>query len=445
MTLTARLRNVHISNASYGIADYISLPILMLCSAPFLLHRLGIEQYAIWVLASAAVTSGILLSAGFGDAALKYISVYRGKNDRVGVERIIRTLLGINLILGTTVATLLGLFIPLLVSHLPNISAELQTRYRRALAIGCILLVVKAVESVFICTQRAHERYDIAARFTIATRIATISAAVVIAALGRGTVTIMLLTLLVAIISVALQACAVRRLLGVNNLLPSLDRASIAELLNFGVFSWLQGLIGLLAGQADRFLVGYLLGTHALAYYSICVQAALPIHGVAAAGLQVLFPYLAARLGVLNITAMREKFAAAFSINIVLVVVLAAPIIFGSRYILRLWMGQDFATHASVALSITACGFALLGLNVTGFYMLMAMGRIKLLALVNTVGAAVMLIAIAILAPYFGIAGAAAGRLLYGPIVCLIYIPLRNALRITQAVPGQAVAMQRAL
>lgn len=445
MTFTERLRSVHISNATYGIADYISLPALMLCSAPFLLHHLGVEQYAIWVLASATVTSGFLLSAGFGDAALKYISAYRGNNDQAGIERIVRTLLGINLVLGTTVAALLGLFIPLLVSHLPNVSAELQASYRRALDIGCVLLVVKVVESVFICAQRAFERYDIAARFTITTRIVTVGAAVIVAALGRGTVTIMLLTLLVALISVALQASTVWRHLAIHSLVPSLHLASIKELFSFGAFSWLQGLVGLFTGQADRFLVGYLLGTHALAYYSICVQAAMPIHGIAAAGLQVLFPYLAARLGVMSIAAMRQKFAAAFAANVALVAILAVPVIFGSRYILRLWLDQNFAAHASVTLSITACGFALLGLNVTGFYMLMAMGRIKLLVLVNTAGAVVMLLAITVLAPRFGIAGAAAGRLLFGPIVCLIYIPLRNALRVAENAPGQAIAMQRAL
>jgi len=77
--------------------------------------------------------------------------------------------------------------------------------------------------------------------------------------------------------------------------------------------------------------------------------------------------------------------------------------------------------------------------------MLMAMGRIKLLVFVNTVGAVVMLAAMTLLAPRYGIAGAAAGRLLFGPIVCIIYIPLRNALRIRQDAPGHAIAMQRAL
>jgi O-antigen/teichoic acid export membrane protein len=397
------------------------------------------------VLASAAVTSGILLSAGFGDAALKYIAAYRGNKDHAGVERTVRTLLGINLALGTTVAALLWLLIPVLVSHLPNVSPELRTSYQRALGIGCILLVVKAVESVFICAQRAYERYDIAARFTIATRVATIGAAVGVAAFRRGTVMIMILTLLVALISVVLQAHAVRRRLAIHSLLPSLQRASVRQLFSFGAFSWIQGLTGLLTGQADRFLVGYLLGTHALAYYSICVQVALPIHGVAAAGLQVLFPYLAARLDVLSISAMRQKFQTAFAANVALVAFLAAPVIFGSRYILRLWLGQEFAMQASVALSVTACGFALLGLNVTGFYMFMAMGRIKLLALVNVVGAAAMLAAIAALAPRFGIVGAAAGRLVYGPIICVIYVPLHKALRAIQSVPGEAPAMQGAL
>jgi O-antigen/teichoic acid export membrane protein len=445
MTLSARLRSVHLSNATYGIAEYISLPILMLCSAPFLLHRLGVEQYAIWLLASAAVTGGMLLSAGFGDAAVKYISTCRGRNQQTGVERIIRTLFAINLTLGTVVASLLWLFTPLLVAHLPHIAADLRVSYQRALSIGCILLLVKVVESVFLCTQRAYERFDIAARFTIVARTAIIGAAVVIAAMGRGTVTIMVVTLLVSLLSLAAQMVIVCRGLELHSLLPSWDRATIKELFSFGCFSWLQGIVGLMTGQADRFLVGYLLGTHALTYYSISVQAAVPIHGIASAGLQILFPYIAARLGILSVTAMRRKFAAAFAANVVVVAALAAPIIFGSHLILRLWLGEDFAAHATTTLTVTACAFALVGLNVTGFYVLMAMGRVKLLALTHLAGAVGMLAAIVILAPRFGIVGAAAGRLVFGLIILSIYRPLQKALRVTQTTPGDAPAMLEAL
>lgn len=439
-----RLRSP-LSNATYGIAEYVSLPALMLCSAPFLLHHLGVEQYAIWLLAGAAVTGGTLLSVGFGDAAVKYISACRGSNDHSDIERIIRTLFAINLTLGAVIAAALWLLLPLLVSHLPHSDATLRLNYQRSLAIGCILLLVKAVESVFLCTQRACERYDIAARFTIATRTVTIVAAVLIAATGRGTVTIMLATLLIAVISLALQMAVLHHHLALSSLLPSWHLHSIRELSSFGAFSWLQGLVGLLTGQADRFLVGYLLGAQSLAHYSICVQMALPIHGIANAGLQVLFPYLAARLGILSVSAMRRKFALAFAANAVVVALLALPLIVWGRLLLRSWLGEDFAAHAAPALTITACSFALVGLNVTGFYVLMALGRIKLLAFTNLAAALAMLVAIAYLAPRFGIVGAASARLVFGLILLSIYGPLQKALRNPQIARGEAPAMLEAL
>ena len=445
MTLLSRSRSLPISNATYSILDYLSLPVLMVASAPFLLRHLGVEQYAIWILAGAAVTSGVQLSAGFGDAALKYIAAYRGDNDRAAVERTIRTLLGINLVLSLAVALLLASTVPFLVTHMAHLSDSLQTTYWRSLLIGCVLLIVKAVESVFVCAQRAYERYGVAARFTISTRVLTLGTAVVLAELGRGTVTIMIATLAFAVVSTILQAIALQHHIESRFLLPTLHPDAIRELFGFGAFSWLQGLIGLLSGQADRFLVGYLLGAQSLAYYSICVQATMPIHGIAAAGLQVLFPYLSARLGSLNVAVLRQTIVTAFKTNIVIVALLSLPLICGSHYILRIWMGPDFATHASAAMSIAGVSFALLGLNVTGHFVFMAMGRVRLLAALNAIGATAMLISIAFFAPRFGIIGATAGRLVYGPIICLIYIPLWRALQCKRKATSTQQVIQEAV
>ncbi len=424
MTLLARLRGATISNAGYSVLDYLSVPVLMLASAPFLLKHLGVEQYAIWVLASAAVTSGVQLSAGFGDAALKYIAAYRDESDGPSVERTVRTLLGINLALSATVSLLLACCVPLLVTHMPHLSDAMRVAYRRSLHIGCVLLVVKAVESVLVCAQRAHERYDIAARFTISARILTLGTAVVLADMGQGTVAIMISMLAFAVASVLLQALTLQRHLKAQVLLPTLQPSAVRELFSFGTFSWMQGVIGLLSGQADRFLVSYLLGTQALACYSICVQATMPIHGIAAAALQVLFPYLSARLGVLNRTILRQTIVTALTANIIIVAALALPLILGSHYILHLWMGTDFAAHASLPMSIAGASFALLGLNVTGHFVFMALGRVKILTALNAIAAAVMLALIALLSPRFGIVGASAARLAYGPIICLIYFPI---------------------
>src|SRR5437764_12904104 len=81
-------RNRNSTNAFYGIADYLVLPIGMLLAAPFLLGHLGPAQYGVWVLAGAAVSSGGIVSGRFGDAAIKEVGACRGVHGGVGVVRI---------------------------------------------------------------------------------------------------------------------------------------------------------------------------------------------------------------------------------------------------------------------------------------------------------------------------------------------------------------------
>jgi len=87
-------------NAVYSAAEYVAQPLSMLLAAPFLVHKLGLQQYGIWMLVSAILGSMGILSTGFGDATVKYVSAYRGQNNPAGVERTIRATLTINAFLG---------------------------------------------------------------------------------------------------------------------------------------------------------------------------------------------------------------------------------------------------------------------------------------------------------------------------------------------------------
>src|ERR1700756_1599701 len=74
------------SNSAYSVAEYIALPLCMLVAAPFLVHHLGLPQYGIWMLVSSILGSVGILSTGFGDATVKYVSAYRAKKNFQGVE-----------------------------------------------------------------------------------------------------------------------------------------------------------------------------------------------------------------------------------------------------------------------------------------------------------------------------------------------------------------------
>jgi O-antigen/teichoic acid export membrane protein len=412
------------ANAFYGVADYLVLPIGMLLAAPFLLGHLGTAQYGVWVLAGAAVSSGGIISGSFGDAVIKYVGDCRGRGDRPGVVRIVRNMISINLVLSGSLAIALWCLAPYATRHIVKVDRELQTICLHSLRIGSGLLLVRSIESVFISTLRAFETYGATARISICSRIAILTVAVALTRHGRNVAWIMAATFLISSSGTLAQALAVRAKIGSFSPMPCWQRKTVSDVAVFGTFSWLQAISSVAFSHADRFFVGFFMGAPAVAYYGLCVQVAQPIHGLVSAGLHFLFPHLSTRLPVAPLSEIRRKITMASIINAALVVSFALPpIAVGSR-ILTKWIGPAFGQEPLLIFPTIVCGFALLGMNVTAHYTLLAVGQVRLVTYLNLLAGVVMLLAMAMLIPRCGLQGAASARLVYGPITCLAYLYL---------------------
>jgi len=151
----SRDRRPAIFNGLHSIAEYISQPLGMLLAAPYLLRHLGAAQFGVWVLASAAVNSGNLLSSGFGDAAVKYGAMHRGRNDPFGAARIVRGMLFINLSLGGLLAVALWSLAPYAADHIARIDIGLRQACLQSFRIGSLLLSIRLIDSVFVSALRA--------------------------------------------------------------------------------------------------------------------------------------------------------------------------------------------------------------------------------------------------------------------------------------------------
>jgi O-antigen/teichoic acid export membrane protein len=417
-----------VTNSAYAVADYVAQPLGMLLAASYLLHRLGASQFGVWILASAAVSSGSLLSSGFGDAAVKYVAMYRGRRDWDGVARIVRGMLAVNLGLGGLLALALWCAAPYAVSHIPHIEEGLQHACLLSVRIGSLLLAVRSIDSVFVSTLRAFEHYSPAVRIGIYSRLGSLIAAVILVANGFGVVAIMLATLGISMLALVAQGFAVRAYAGRILLLPSLHRETLSLIAGFGCFSWLQAVSAVVFNQVDKLVIGLVLGAPAVAVYGLCAQAAQPIHGITGAGLHVLFPRLSSRLETEPISSLKRTVWRAFKANALLAALLGAPMILLSRVILSLWMGRQFADQAWPVLAILSASFTLFALNVTAHYTLMAAGRVRLVTFFNLAAGAAMLLLMLPLTHRFGLIGTACARLVCGPVTCLMYLPLYRML-----------------
>ncbi len=414
----------HIANAAFGALDYIAYPAGMLLLAPAILHALGIDRYGIWAMANALLMTGAILASGFGDANIRAVAQARGSRLNAEVIEAVRSALGIHLALGFAIGCLCWIAAPALTLHTVQAHPELGGDCLWSLRITAALILLRAIETVCVSTQRAFSRYGAAIQVSMIARLLSLLIAWIVSRFERDVAAVMAATLLLNGLALWIQVRQLKGLLRIERLTPSLHAGTTRALLGFGVFTWLQAVAGLLFGQVDRLIAGVALGTSAVAVYTFCVQLTQPIYGVAAAGLHFLFPHLASDAARGSRQTLMRAILGTFAANFCFACAALAVLLLYGETILRLWAGSVVAHDAVTVLPAAAWGSALSALSVTGSYSLLALGRPRAVTMLSILGGLVMAAALALLTPRYGLTGIALSRLLPGMVTLLVYIPL---------------------
>lgn len=419
----------HLTNAAYGVLDYAAYPVGMLLVAPIILRNMGAAHYGVWAVVTAAVSMGSIVASGFGDANIQHVASQRGLGRHQDLLRTVRSMMGINLVLGTVLAALVWTFAPLAARHLVRLDGALRLDCLWSLRIASLLLWLRTMESVCISTQRAFQRYGAAVRISIFARLLSLAAAAAISYFFHSITSIIAASAVVSLWGTRLQFSRLQQLLQVTSLAPAWDSSTVKALLGFGAFSWLQAVSGVVFSQADRLFLGVSLGAAAVASYALCTQLAQPIYGFAASGLHFLFPHLAEQSTSQNPSHTRKAVLVAFACNLLMVAVATGTLMLFGQRILRSWAGPEIAQSSAAIFPIIVWSSALLGLNVTGTYALLAFGRVHILTWINLSAGAAMLLLMGWMLPRLGTYGLALARLCYGSISLLLYLPLARELR----------------
>jgi O-antigen/teichoic acid export membrane protein len=414
----------HLTNAVYGLLDYASYPFGMLMAAPVILHKLGAAEYGLWMIATAVVSAGGIIASGFCDANIQRIARLRSRNETRSMVETVRSMMGINLVLGFTIALGVWIAAPFAARHIAVSGITPVRECLICIRIAGGLVLVRAVESVGVSTHRAFEQYRGTVQISTVVRLLTLASASILALVGRRTVSILVATAVFLVVGTYMQCRGLRSLLGTVALWPSFRIGESKALICFGVFVWLQTLGTVVFGQFDRILLGVSLGALAVAPYALCVQFAQPVFGLTASGLHFLFPYLSRRAGTLPNAVLKRTLLKAFVINALLVASCAGLLILLGDRLIRLWAGPAVANSAKGIFTPIVLGSALMGLSVTGTYAMQALGRFRTVAVVSLGGRAAMLPLMIYLLHCAGLRGLAVARVCYGLIALIVYLPL---------------------
>jgi O-antigen/teichoic acid export membrane protein len=416
-------------NAAFGLGEYLFIQVLQIAATPFLVHRLGLEQYGIWVLINSVVAMTDAMNFGLGNAALRFVSVYRGRGETASVIQVIRASVSTSILIAVLAGSVTYLGARFLVGSAFKVPEQLTTVATEACQLTSLLVAVRIVDLTLSAALRGYERYDLAALASMGIRGGTVLSAVILVQQNFGLGAMVVAGIMVSLTGVIAQGVLVHRLIGASPWIPVWKGVQLRDMAGFGVYAWFQSIGGLIFGQTDRIVVGTMLGVAALGTYGVCLQLAQQIHVLLSAMFSVLFP-LTSRLRETGTPgSLFRGLGSLIALNAVIAAALAFPLIFFPQKILMLWMGHTFGAEAGSLLRLLAIAFLVLAVNVALHYVLLGAGDIKFVSLTNLCGGAASLAVTMVLVPLAGLNAAALGRLVYGGIVSLNYSRVTKVLR----------------
>ena len=405
-----------VRNAAYSSADYLLLPILWLISTPIFVSRLGTDQFGIWMLVNTLMGVSGIMAFGLTDATVKYVSKYRSIGDEARVVRVVRSTLTMYGVLGVFTALIVFFIAPLLVNHVFKVEEQNIALATRALQIGGIGIAARFFDSVFQSAIYGYERYDLAARVTMVTNALSIGMNLVLVLAGYGLTAILVNTFGWIVVGGICKAW-ITKIKVIKSLVikPVLDRVILKEIFSFGVYSWIQGISGILLGQVDRLLVASLLGTTALSYYAICLQLAQQVHSLLARTTAFIFPLVSAIKEAGSIDSLRSLYFKGLNFTTVAGIAIGFPLFMGAHGVLSLWMGQSFADEASSVLRVLVFSMCIKATSIVPYYYLNGTGFVRLNAVFTLVSGTAVALASFLFIPSLGTIGAAWARIANTP------------------------------
>jgi O-antigen/teichoic acid export membrane protein len=196
------------------------------------------------------------------------------------------------------------------------------------------------------------------------------------------------------------------------------ERARVRELLGYGAWVSVSSLVSPLLEALDRFLIGATLGAAAVAHYSVPMNLATRGQVISTALARTLFPRFsqlgpeeATRLAVRATISLAHCFAAA-----------CGPAIILSGPFLGLWLGADFAAHATPVAQVLLIGAWTNGIAFLPYTLLQGQGRPDLTAKIHVAELVPFVAALWLLVERFGLVGAAIAWTLRTTADCLVLL-----------------------
>ncbi len=387
------------------LGQMLSLP-MALVAIPLLIAALGTERFGILMMAWLAIGYFGLFDLGLGQALSKLMVERLGSAREQELPGVVWTALALMAALGLLASLLLAALATPLVTQVLSVPPQLHGEAIASFRWIAVGLPFVTVASGLTGMLAARQRFDLLG----ATRLLT-AAVTYLGPLAILPFSISLSAVTGVLVLGRVSACVIHLLLCLRiepalRRRPAYRQALVRQLLRFGGWVTVSGVLGPIMVTADRFFVGAWVSMAAVAYYATPYEVITKLGMIPGALSGVLFVAFAAPQSQ-DAAAARLLFDRGIKGLFLILFPLVVVVVAAAQPALALWLGPDFARHSYRVLQWLAVGVFVNSLAQIPFVLLQGRGRPDIPARLHLVELPLYLVAAFVLIAHWGLEGAA--------------------------------------
>ncbi|RJO61497.1 MAG: flippase [Dehalococcoidia bacterium] len=393
-------------NTLYNLIGQGAPLLVAIFSIPFLIKGLGTDRFGILTLAWMVIGYFSIFDLGLGRALTKLVAEKLGEGQEQEISALVWTALFLMLLLGLVAALVLSLLSPWLVRDALKIPEALQSETLHAFYLLALSVPVVISTAGLRGVLEAQQRFGLIAAVHIPGKVYTFVGPLLILPFSQSLFPVVFVLMVGSLIIWLVYLLLCLYVMPVLRHRIAIQRKILVPLLRFGSWMTVSNTISPLMVTMDRFLLGALISTAAVAYYATPYEMVTKLWVISGSVAGVLFPAFSfsflkdrGRTAMLFSRGVKYVFLALFPITLFIVTL--------AREILGLWLGNEFAQNSTCVLQWLAIGVFINSLGQIAFALVHGAGRPDLTAKIHFIELPIYLLTFWLLVGSYGLIGAA--------------------------------------
>jgi O-antigen/teichoic acid export membrane protein len=394
-----------VKNALWHISGFFVTTVLGLVVTSLVVNRIGIASFGLFGLIAAVLAPLSLANLGFGEATVKYVSQYVHEGDFNKAEQYISTTFFMNLLVGLGGAIVIAVFGRFVFTAFFHIEANYMATVKVCLYLVAAGWFFNQASAVLIGIPAAFQKYHFVAAGNMIIMLSNSILILLFVLGGGGLIGYTGATVAGSFINFFYWYVIAKRIFPTAKIRPAFHREVWRSSFHFGGWQAISQLGGIMAGQADKYLLGAFLTPAAVGIYNVSLTVQQRAYSSIFTMSEVLFPAFSS-LSNESLELKADALMKASWMLTVVAVCVISPLIPLAHDLITLWINSDVAREGGLVLQTLAVAGTLGSATNATYFFLLGTGRTRTITLLAIITGVVTVIVSASVLPLFGLRAA---------------------------------------